>query len=227
MANSSTPILIPHRPAIVINNNFNLPLRHIITEGTDMNGFILNDCKIKPLSFHVRNTRCGGNVCDRQQDNVGKCACYQMPNRSGNVIISVEIKVSLPDGNTFTTYLRSKWFLEKYILNGNLPAGVRANTFEDYEIEDRFFSSLDYITRYINTKGKFQVVGWAKRGEVMDQGVSQPNNGLHHTASRVMVQSGTLNHHITILEPMTPSALNSEYYDGLRFNVETGFNVSD
>ena len=51
VANGSTPILIPHRPAVVINDSFNFPLRHIITEGTDMNGFILNDCEIKPLSF--------------------------------------------------------------------------------------------------------------------------------------------------------------------------------
>ena len=85
---------------------------------------------------------------------------------------------------------------------------------------------MDYITRDINNTGKFQVVGWAKRGDVMDQGVSQPNNGLPHNALKVMVQSGTLNHHIIKLEPMTPSILNSEYYDGLQFNVETGFNVS-
>ena len=56
------------------------------------------------------------------------------------------------------------------------------------------------------------MIGWAKRGEVMDQGVSQPNNGLHGTAAKVMVQSGTLNHHITRLEPMDPTDLNSDHY---------------
>ena len=89
LANGSTPILIPHRPAIVINSNSNHKMRHIVIEGTDINGFILPNCEIEVLSFHVRNTRCGGNLCNRQQDNVGKCACYQMPNRSGNVIISI------------------------------------------------------------------------------------------------------------------------------------------
>ena len=190
-----------------------------------MNGYILNDCEIKPLSFHVRNTKCGGNLCDRQKGNVGKCACYQMLNRSGNVIISVELLVTHPCGNTFTTYFRSKWFLEKYILTGSLPTGVRSHTFQDYEIEDRFFSSLDRIMRYINSKNKCQVVGWAKRGEVMDQGVLQPNEGLHSTAAKVMVQSGTLNHNITKLEPMDLTSLNSEFYDTLRFDVETGFNI--
>ena len=50
----------------------------------------------------------GGNLLDRQQDNVGKCACYQIPNPSGKVIILVGIKVNLPNENTFTTFLRNK-----------------------------------------------------------------------------------------------------------------------
>ena len=77
-------------------------------------------------------------MCDRQQDSLGKCAYYQMPNHSGNVVISVEIEVELPDGTSFTTFFRSKWFLEKYIFKGNLPVGIRADAFEDYEVEEFF-----------------------------------------------------------------------------------------
>ena len=188
IANGSTPILTPFRPLIIINSNFDMPMREIVAIGTDMNGFILHNCEIKPLGFHVQNTRCGGNMCDRQQENLGKCACYQMPNRSGNVMISFEVEVSLPDGKSFTTFFRSKWFLETFILKGNLPVGIRANSFEDYVIEERFFNALDAFTKYINSKGKFLVIGWAKRGEVMDQGVSQPSNGLPYNAPKTMVQ---------------------------------------
>ena len=46
LANGSTPILMPHRPAIVINNNFSLQKRHIVTEGLDMNGFVLPNCQV-------------------------------------------------------------------------------------------------------------------------------------------------------------------------------------
>ena len=97
--------------------------------------------------------------------------------------------------------------------------------FKEYEIEDRIFLSLDRILKYINSRGKFEIVGWAERGEVMDQRVSQPNNGLHSTAAKDMVQSGTLNDHITKLEPMTPSVLNHKNYETLMFNLETGFTV--
>ena len=48
---------------------------------------------------------------------------------------------------------------------------------------------------------------WLKRGEVLDQGVDQPNNGLPYNATRTTVESGTLNHHIKRFEPMTPESI--------------------
>ena len=145
LSNGATPILSPQRPLIIINNNFNLPMRQIVKEGTEMNGFILHECEVVPLGFYVQNTRCGGNMCDRQQESLSRCACYQMFNQSGNVMISVEIKVCLPDSTSFTTIFRSKWFLETYILNGNLLVGLRADSFEDYEIKEHFFNAKIYL----------------------------------------------------------------------------------
>ena len=46
LSNGTTPILEPRRPAIVINSNFDLPMRRIVKEGTCMNGFILRDYKV-------------------------------------------------------------------------------------------------------------------------------------------------------------------------------------
>ena len=127
-----------------------------------------------------------------------------MPNRTGNVVIAVEVKVTLQDGTTFNTALQSKWFFENFIMTAPLPAGTRAINFEDYEVEDRFFIALESITGYINRICKFRVLDWVKRGRVQDQGVDQPSNGLPHNATRVMVQSGTINHHITRLDAMRP-----------------------
>ena len=105
LANSNTPILSPQRPAIVVQSQFNLPIKYIIIEGTDIDRFILNACSVSALSFQVRNTKCGGNLCDRQREYIGKCACYQMPNRTGNVVIAVEVKFTLQVGTTFDTTL--------------------------------------------------------------------------------------------------------------------------
>ncbi len=55
----------------------------LITEGTNINGFIIQDCIVSVESFEVANTRCDSNLCDRQDDNLSRCACFQMTSRCG------------------------------------------------------------------------------------------------------------------------------------------------
>ena len=54
--------------------------REIIAERTDIHGFILSNYKINVNEFVAQNTKCGENLCDRQSNNIGQCACYQMDN---------------------------------------------------------------------------------------------------------------------------------------------------
>ena len=231
VANGSTPILAPQRPILVINSNFEFPERTIVTEGKDVNGFILLGCSLTIRSFQVLDSPCGGNLCDHQSLMNGdimsnRCCCIQMMNRIGSVIILFDIEVRTKEGATFNTRMTSKWFAKNFILSDNLPPGTRAYLFEDYEVEDRLFSAARDVFTYINSIGGFMVVGWAKRGEVEDQGVDQPNNGLPHNAPRVMVQSGNLNHHISKLEPTNPEAINLITLDGFKFDVNEGFEVN-
>ena len=184
---------------------------------------IIHDCTDSVLSFQVQNTKCSDNVCDRQQVSIGKGTCYQMHNRSGNVFISIEVQITIPGGSTFKTFIRSKWFSENFILAGELLPGIRASIFKDYEIGDRLYTYFESVTRYINDLCKFRVIGWAKSGEVQDQGVDQPSDDLPHNAALVMVESDTLNHHITWLEPMRPVDINIDTLNQLKFDVVNGF----
>ena len=70
-------------------------------------------------------------------------------------------------------------------------------TFEDCEVEDLLFMTMDSVIIFIRNIYNFRMIGWIKRVEVQDQGINQPNNGLPHNAGRSMVQSGTVNNHIT------------------------------
>ena len=88
------------------------------------------------------------------------------------------------------------------------------------------FSALENDMNYINRRRIFVVIGWVKRGQVLDQGVAQPGNGLQHNAARVMVQSGSLTHHVTRLDLMKPRLVSKECLNTLKFNVSTGFTVS-
>lgn len=44
LANSTIPVLSLQRLATIMQSNFNFPIKHVMTERIDMNGFILNDC---------------------------------------------------------------------------------------------------------------------------------------------------------------------------------------
>jgi len=223
LSNAITPILEPNKAAVIIKNNLILPMRTVVQNGTNMNGFILHDCTVTPLGFYVRKGNCGGNLCDRQHESLASCACFQMQ-RQNNLVFSIEVEVACGEV-TFKTIFRSKWFIDNYILNGTLPIATNASDFEDFVVEDRFFESLDNIFGYINRNCKFQVTGWAKRGEVMDTGVAQPSNGLPHNAPKVVVESSNLIHHITKIDPMTPHMLVKETIDGFRFDAVNGLNV--
>lgn len=209
---------------ILIESNLQLPEREIHSEGPDINGFVLHNCTITIKNFEVVDTPCGGNLCDRQDlDPSQRCACFQMPNRSGNIKVIIYVEVTLPDGSSFSTRFSSKWFLETYVLSGSFPSGVRAAQFEDYEIEDRFFLCLSQCIDFLTRNGGVRVIGWIKRGEVQDQGVDQPNNGLPYNAPRVMVQAGTLNHHITRIDPMVPENIDLDVLGHLKFDVNSIF----
>ena len=166
---------------------------------------------------------CGGNLCDWQYDSLASCACFQMQ-RQNSLVFLIKVEVVCGDV-TFKTIFRSKYFVDTYILCGTLPIATNASDFEDFEVEDRFYQSVEGIFNYINNNCKFQVIGWAKRGEVMDTGVAQPSNSLPHNAPRVVVKVGNLIHHITKIDPMAPHMLVQETVNNLCFDAVTGLSV--
>ena len=233
LPNGTTPILTPTRPLLVLNDNFKVPESPIVMEGTSINGFMLHNCKVEVQSFRVLDTPCGGDLCDQQQlfDNevmMNRCACFQMKSRVGLAVVVFDINVRLSNGTSFNAQLSSKYFNKTFIFNGSIPVGIRAVNLEDYEVEDRIYRTANKVFNLINTMaGGFMVSGWTKRGEVQDQAVDQPGNGLPHNAPRMMVQAGTLNHHITRLDPMKPQNVNLDSLRGLKIDVLTGLRPSE
>ena len=120
-----------------------------------------------------------------------------MPNRSGNVVIDVEVEVTFEDGASFSAMIRSKFFLEKHIFIAQLPASTKEIDFEDYEVEDRLFTALGSVISFISNICNVFIIVLIKRGEVQDQDVNKPNNDLPRNVGRAMVQSDTFNQHIT------------------------------
>jgi hypothetical protein len=225
LGNGSTPILVSHRPFIVLDNNLEHPERQILSEGVTLNGFINHNARITLVQVHAINTNCGGELCDHQAIKNGsiihnRCACFQATNRNGQVMFCMEILVTLQDGSSYNTEFISKYFMKEYIFNASLPSGIRAVQFEDFAVEERLFDAIQGVFNYINENaGGFRTMGWVRRGEVLDQGVDQPSNGLPYNAQRVMVEAGTLRHHITRLDPMNIDDVDLDVLHRLKFNV--------
>ena len=113
--------------------------------------------------------------------------------------------------------------MKHFIYSGPLPVGTKASDFEPYDVEDRLYEAFRSVCEYINNHGGFRAMLWVKRGQVQDQGVDQPNNGLPYNGTRTTVESGILNHHIVRLKPMTPEAIDLDELNKLKFDVATGF----
>ena len=82
-----------------------------------------------------------------------------MLQKSGNVIISINVQTTLQDGLKFHSSIRSKYFLDKYIMEVPLPSSVRTSALEEYTIEDILYKSINIVITYINNKCKFRVIG--------------------------------------------------------------------
>ena len=109
-----------------------------------------------------------------------------------------------------------------------MPVGMRASHLEDFEVEDRIYNVASAVTSLINnTAGGFMISGWTKRGEVQDQAVDQPGNGLPHNASRMMIHAGTLNYHVTRIDPMQPEKVDLDVLQRLKIDVVTGLHRED
>ena len=227
LSGGSIPLLTVSRPLLLVDSNLKLPSIQILAKGTDVGGSILLGVRIVVRSVDVYNTPCHGQFCDHQSLLKGdtlanRCACIQMT-KSGKVAFAWGIEMHMHGGNSvFTTFL-SKSFTNEYFINGELPINTTAESFTDnYIAEDALIESAVGVMDHINGKGGFNVILWVKRGEVLDQGVDQPNNGLAYNAARTDVESSKLNHHLVRLFPAMPEAINMEDLKDLQFNANTG-----
>ena len=166
-------------------------------------------------------------MCDGQGIVVGqmvmqRCACMQI-SKSERVLFVRELVCKMVGGETFSAPFVSKHFMKNFIYSGPLPVGIRAKDFKEYEIEERLFESFRAVCEYIKNHGGFQIFGWVKRGEILDQGTDQPGSGLPHNAARTMIESANLSYHIVRMEPMVPENIDVDELAALKFNVTQGF----
>jgi hypothetical protein len=131
--------------------------------------------------------------------------------------------------NNFT----STWFVNNYVFMDRLAAHVRASNFSQ-DIEDNILDSTRQVFKYINERGGFRIIGWAKRGMIQDQGVAvqEDNQGqqggygqpANQANNNNMIKNAEVRYHIVRFDPSKPEAINLKELNALKYTMGEGEN---
>ena len=108
--------------------------------------------------------------------------------------------------NDFT----STWFMNNNMFKERLGAHIRASNFSKPDNEDELLNHTRKVMRYINDRGGFRIVGWAKRWMIQDQGeVAQQDQGQQRYGQPTnqgnnMVENAYVKLHIVRIDPTNP-----------------------
>ncbi len=131
---------------------------------------------VRLLSCLAETMQCAGSMCDKQDlyrngRMEARCSCISNVQRMCLTTIVMQLQPQMNGGredmliNNFT----STWFVNNYVLTDRLAAHIRASHFSQ-DIEDDILDSTRRVFQYINKRGGFCIIGWAKRGMIRDQG---------------------------------------------------------
>jgi hypothetical protein len=135
-------------------------------------GFRNNNVMVRLLSCLAKTMQCAGSMCDKQDlyrngRMESRCLCISNVQRMCLTTIIMQLLLQMNGGteemsiNNFT----STWFVNNYVFADRLAAHVRASNFSQ-DIEDDILDSTRRVFKYINERGGFRIIGWAKHGMI-------------------------------------------------------------
>lgn len=139
--------------------------------------FCLNEVKIDIYDSCAKNTDCAGLFCDRQnirevKKSVRTCGCYSYGTRKNRISLVHSLQVTDEsfhisfDVDEFSSCRFDKLFLSKdfsYTTDADRLSNGTDSDFAELE------SCIQSIVEFINDNEGFTVVGWYKRGTIVDQ----------------------------------------------------------
>jgi hypothetical protein len=114
--------------------------------------------------------------------------------------------------------------VNNYVLTDKLAAHIRASHFSQ-DIKDDILESTRQVFRYINERGGFRIIGWAKRGMIQDQGaVAQQDQGQQRYGQPTnqgnnMVENADVRLHIVRIDPTNPENIVMGELNALKYNM--------
>lgn len=162
-------------------------LKHVIVELT----------KIQALA-----ASCNGTLCDRQSPftETGNCGCLYF-NRSTSIVLDMTVTFRTMDINGYESshsvqHFRS-WRTTKVFI---YPMAMTADTKTYFDHTREIREVGNTIKNIVNANGGWNIVGWCRKGEVVDASADQNDAGTE-------ISSGHHPIHISYLYPADPSCL--------------------
>jgi hypothetical protein len=120
----------------------------------------------------------------------------------------------------------STWFVNNYIFMDRLAPHVRASHITK-NIEEDILDSTRNVSNYINDRGGFHIIGWAKRGMIQDQGaagVQQENQGQQGyrqpaNQGNSMMENAEVQYHVVRYDPSNPENIDINQLNALKYTM--------
>jgi hypothetical protein len=171
MESNNHPIVDCRQEIYPIYGNFRMN-KVLLPNEVVYTGFRNNNVMVRLLSCSAETTQCWGSMCNKQdlyrnRRMESRCSCITNIQRMCLTTIVMQLLLQINGGgeemliNTFT----STWFVNNYVFKDRLAAHVRASHFTQ-EIEDDILDSARQVFQYINDRGGFRIIGWAKHGMI-------------------------------------------------------------
>jgi hypothetical protein len=171
MESNNHPIVDCRQEIYSIYGNFKMR-EVLLPNEVVFTGFRNNNMTVRLLHCSAETTQCAGSMCNKQDlyrsgRMESRCSCISNVQRMCLTTIVMELLLQMNRGtaemsiNNFT----STWFVNNYVFTDRLAAHVRASHFSQ-DIEDDILDSTRRVFKYINDRGGFRIIGWAKRGMI-------------------------------------------------------------
>ena len=200
-----------YQPTVIINYRI---------EENITRSFVSTDVGIELKAMFAEESKCSVFFCDRQRcielvRNSKACGCYSMQNRLSSIVLCFDLVLNYGNNRTKKLHIENFSSLSfcRLFMDNDLPSSLTCNSLDNTNAHTKLEDCIDSVLQCVNKSGGFTVVGWYKRGEIVD--VSKETN--NHEEKVVASEIG---YHVVVIKPTYPDLLSASILNERKYRVE-------